>query len=430
MWVFMQLKAKALLLASVSLLAIVPCEKGFAGGLMLYETASDNVGLANAGAAARAQGPSTIASNPAGLSYLRGTQVSAGGQVLFGDLSFERDASTNTSGSGSGNVLDLMPGASFFISHALSDQWVIGFGAYGDFGLAQNYDDDWSGRYFVQSASIMGLSLVPSVAYRIDDQWSVGGGVKAMYGSLKAEAAIDQAPLGLASRRDGQYKYEDGTWGYGFNAGLIYAPQPGTRIGLAYTSRVDLTFDERLNVKADGPLLSRLDGLNTQLDIRVPQTVTLSLYRQLDPQWAFLASANWQDWSRFGDIGVQVDSSLTGVQTTTVDARFKDTYQLALGAQYQASERLRWDFGIAYDTSAVSDANRTLTVPMGAAWRFATGLNYALNQETDVNFSWVTVWMNDLPVDQQKSLSGDRTSGQFSNAWIHAVTGSLVWRFP
>ena len=53
-----------------------------AGGIMLYEIGSDNTGLANAGAAARAQGPSTIASNPAGLSYLPGTQVSAGGPAV------------------------------------------------------------------------------------------------------------------------------------------------------------------------------------------------------------------------------------------------------------------------------------------------------------------------------------------------------------
>lgn len=425
----MQLTVKALLMTSVSLLTIAPCERGFAGGLMLYEIATDNTGLANAGAAARAQGPSTIASNPAGLSYLSGTQISTGGQILFGDLTFERDASTTTSGKGSGNVLDPIPGASFFLSHALDEQWAVGFGAYGDFGLAQNYDNDWSGRYFVQSASVMGLSLVPSVAYRIDEQWSVGVGLKAMYGMLKAEAAINQAPLGLTTRADGQYKYEDGTWGYGFNAGAIYAPQPGTRIGLAYTSQIDLAFEERLDVKASGPLLNRLDGLTTQLDLSVPQTLTLSLYQKLDPQWALLATANWQDWSRFGEIGVQVDSSLTGGRASTLDAGFKDTYQLALGAQYQASNRLRWDFGVAYDTSAVSDANRTLTVPMGAAWRFATGLTYALNHETDVNVSWVTVWMDDLPVDQQKSLSGDRTSGQFSNAWIHALSGSLVWRF-
>ena len=425
----MRLNAKALLLASVACLSMAPFDQGFAGGLMLYETAGDNVGLANAGAAARAQGPSTIASNPAGLSYLEGTQVSAGGQVLFGDLHFERDASRNTSGSGSGNVLEPIPAASFFISHALSDPWVIGFGAYGDFGLAQHYNDGWSGRYFVQRASIMGLSLVPSVAYRINEQWSLGVGVKAMYGSLKYEAAINQAPLARRSGDDGQYRYDDGTWGYGFNAGVIYAPQAGTRIGLAYTSQVDLSFDQRLQVKAGGPLLSHLDGLTTQLDLSVPQTLTLSLYRQLGSQWALLASANWQDWSRFGDVGVQLDSTLTGARATTLDARFKDTYQLAIGAQYQANERMRWDFGMAYDSSAVADAHRTLTVPMGAAWRFATGMTYALERETDLNFSWVTVWMNDLPVEQQKSWSGDRTSGQFSNAWLHAVSASLVWRF-
>ena len=31
--------------------------------------------------------------------------------------------------------------------------WSIGFGQYADFGLAANYDNDWSGRYFAQNAS-------------------------------------------------------------------------------------------------------------------------------------------------------------------------------------------------------------------------------------------------------------------------------------
>jgi|UniRef100_UPI0030D7F790 long-chain fatty acid transport protein len=400
-----------------------------AGGLMLYEIGTDNTGLANAGSAARAQGPSTIASNPAGLSYLAGTQVSAGAQVLFGDLTFNRDSATTTSGSGSGNVLDPIPGGSFFISHQLDEQWSVGFGSYGDFGLAENYDDDWSGRYFVQSASIAGLSLVPSVAYRFNEQWSMGIGLKAMYGMLESEAAIDQSPLGLTDRADGQYTFKDGTWGYGANVGVIYAPQAGTRIGLTYTSQISLDFEDRLDVNASSPLVSRLDGLNTKLSLNVPQTATLSLYQQLDPQWALLASVNWQDWSQFGDIGLEVDTSAAGSRSTRIDAQYDDTYQLALGAQYQMNPDLLWNFGVAYDTSAVSDSNRTLTVPMGDAWRFATGLTYSLDQDTDLNFSWVAVWMGDMPVDQQKPLTGERVSGEFSNAWIQALTGNMTWRF-
>lgn len=422
----MPLKLSAL---PLSLLALCCSPLVQAGGIMLYEVGSDNTGLVNAGAAARAQGPSTIASNPAGLSYLPGTQVTAGAQLLYGDVSFETDSSTTTNGGNGGNALPLTPGGSLFISHQLDEQWSIGFGSYGDFGLAENYDNDWAGRYFVQNASIAGLSLVPSAAYKFNEQWSLGVGLKAMYGMLQADAAINRAPFGLLERADGQFKYADNTWGYGANLGVIYAPQPGTRIGLAYTSKVDLNFEDRLDVKGSGPLMDRLADLKTKLDMSVPQTATLSLYQQLDPQWALLASVNWQDWSNFGEVAIEVDTSLLGAVSSTVNANYKDTYQLALGTQYQATPKLLWNAGIAYDSSAVSDSHRSVTMPMGEAWRVGTGATYSLDQNTDLNLSWDLVWMGDMPVQQSKSLSGERLSGQYSNAWIQTVTGNMTWRF-
>ncbi len=66
---------------------------------------------------------------------------------------------------------------------------------------------------------------------------------------------------------------------------------------------------------------------------------------------------------------------------------------------------------------------------MGESWRLAVGLTYALDKDTDVNLSWATVWLGDMPVDQSKSLSGDRISGQFSNSWIQVLTGNMSWRF-
>ncbi|WP_166366332.1 OmpP1/FadL family transporter [Pseudomonas akapageensis] len=425
----MQSKLHALSVYTVFLLPLCYHAQSHAGGIMLYEIATDNAGLANAGAAARAQGPSTIASNPAGMTYLKGTQITAGAQILYGDLKFDRDDSTNGTGSGSGNILDPIPGASFFVSHQLDDQWSVGFGTYGDFGLAIKYDNDWSGRYFDQDASIAGLSLVPSIAYRFDDQWSVGLGVKAMYGMIQSQAAINRAPFGFTDRADGQFKYKDSAWGYGANLGVIYAPQPGTRIGLAYTSEIKLDFKDHLAVTGDGPLLQRINGLDTELDIKVPQTVTLSLYHQLDKQWALLASANWQDWSKFGDIGVDVDTAVAGTQSTTVNANFKDTWQLAVGGQFQATPENLWSFGIAYDSSAVDDSDRAFLLPVGESWRLAAGWTYSLAPDTDLNLSWVTVWLGDMPVDQTKSLSGVRTSGQFDNAWIQAFTGNMTWRF-
>lgn len=240
-----------------------------AGGIMLDEIGTDNTGLVNAGNAARAQGPSTIASSPAGMSYLDGTQIAAGAQLLFGDLSFKRDGSTTRSGGNGGNALPLIPGPNLFVSHQVDDQWSLGLGFYGDFGLALDYGDDWAGRCQIQNPSIIGASLVPSACYRINDQWSMGLCFRAMYAMLDSEAAIDRAPFGLLDRADGQFSYEDQTWGYGARLGVIYAPRPGTCIGLAYSSSIDLDFDERLDVDGSGPLLTRLDNAQLQLEMTV-----------------------------------------------------------------------------------------------------------------------------------------------------------------
>ncbi len=425
----MRAKSNLLPISAFTLLALYGGQQVQAGGLMLYEIGTDNTGLANAGAAARAQGPSTIASNPAGLSYLEGTQITAGAQVLYGDMTFDTNADTNTAGSSSDNIIDPMPAGNFFISHSLDDKWSVGFGSYGDFGLKVKYRNNWSGRYFAQDGKLLGLSLVPSTAYRINDEWSVGFGLEAMYAMLQAQTAINRAPFGLTNRADGQYKYQDDTWGYGSHAGVIYMPQPGTRVGLAYTSQINLDFEDRLDVKGTGPALNRLDSAKTQLQASVPQTATLSLYQQLNPQWAGLASVNWQDWSQFGDINLDVNTALGRSTSTTIHASYIDTYQLALGAQYQATPEWLWNAGIAYDTSAVSNKNRTFVAPIDSTLRLGTGATYAMDKNTDVNVSWSIACMGDVSVDQSKSLSGNRTSGQFNDAWIQTITANMTWRF-
>ncbi|MNF08760.1 hypothetical protein D3C80_2092610 [compost metagenome] len=69
---------------------------------------------------------------------------------------------------------------------------------------------------------------------------------------------------------------------------------------------------------------------------------------------------------------------------------------------------------------------------MGEAWRFATGITYALDKRTDLNLSYALVWIGDMPISQQKALPADqpkRVSGAFEDAWIQALSGSATWRF-
>ncbi|MGH8349223.1 MAG: OmpP1/FadL family transporter, partial [Pseudomonas sp.] len=220
----------------------------WAGGLFIYETGQEGNGLANAGAAVLARDPSVLMSNPAGIAELQGTQISANAQVILGDIHFSRDSNNQFGGNEGGNALQYLPGASIFISHQLDDRSAIGFGMYGNFGLALNYDDDWAGRYFSQETAIIGVSFQPTYAYNVTDDLSLGIGPRLMYAYYRTEMAINNNPLGLLNTPDGQLEFKDTDVGYGVNLGLLYHLDQRTQIGLAYTSKIDLEFKDSPSV--------------------------------------------------------------------------------------------------------------------------------------------------------------------------------------
>ena len=419
--------------AAVALATLCLDSPAWAGGILIYEAGQEGNGLANAGSAALANDPSVLMSNPAGITRLQGTQISANAQVIFGDIRFSRGSANQFDGNEGGNALQYLPGTSLFISHQIDDRAAIGFGMYGNFGLALDYDDDWAGRYFTQEAAVIGVSMQPTLAYKFTDYLSIGIGPRIMVGYYRTEMAINNNLLGLADRPDGQLEYKDTDVGVGVNLGLLYQVTPRTRVGLAYTSKVKLEFDDKPHLKdISNPLLNvalrRLDVDSLELDLNVPQTATFSIAHELDEQWTLLGSLNWQDWSDFGDVGVEVDSNAGGT-SRTVDRKYKDTWHASVGAQYQATRQWRWSLGLGYDSSAVDDKDRTVDNPMGEAWRLAAGVNYQVEEGLDLHLAYTLVWLGDMDIDQTKARSGSTLAGSYDNSALHILGGGATWRF-
>ncbi|MDH2076986.1 MULTISPECIES: OmpP1/FadL family transporter [Pseudomonas] len=404
-----------------------------AGGIMIYEAGHEGTGLANAGSAVMASDPSILMTNPAGISQLAGTQINFNAQLILGDVSFSRDNANTFGGNEGGNALKYLPGSSFFISHQLDERSSIGFGMYGNFGLALDYDDDWAGRYFAQESAIIGVSFQPTYAYKITDDLSVGLGPRFMLGYFRTEVAVNNNVLGLGNAEDGQLRYKDTDWGTGANVGVLYNLNERTKLGLAWTSKIKLKFEDKPELKKiTNPLLrlalNRLDADQLNVDMNVPQTVTTSVSYQLDPQWTLLGSLGWQDWSDFGKVGVEVDTGL-GSTSRTAQRQYKDTWHASIGAQHQINPKLRWNVGLGYDSSAVDDKDRTVDNPMNEAWRLATGVSYALQEDVDVHMSYTLIYLGDMDVQQTKARSGGSVSGEYKNAALHVLGGGMVWRF-
>jgi len=378
-----------------------------AGGLYLYEIGTEDLGLANAGTAARAQDASTVASNPAGMTRLAGNQLTLGAQVLYGDLPYELD---NPYLEGPGNVVGWLPAASSFYSHSISDDLKVGIALYGNFGLSLGFGDDWAGRNLVTDTTMMGLTLQPSMAYRINKMWSVGAGLGINLGlfSLTRDKLLTGEEV----------KLDDTDWAPNGKLSVLFEPCRFARLGLTYTSKVDYEFD----IEASGnlPVGGMPWTLPIDASVDAPQQAMFSTVLVLNDKWSLLGNIGWQDWGAFSDLSINV-----GPVTRSSSLELQDTWHGALGTQFQMTAATRLDFGIAYDTSMYEDQNNTsFTMPSGATWRFGTGVQQQLNEKSSVGVAFEYLLSEDASVSSPALLAGS-----YDNPEMFFMSVNYSYRF-
>ena len=416
----------ATLLAPAAIVALTGIQEARAGGILFYEFATPDVGLASAGFAARADDASTLFKNPAGMSRLDGAQFQAGVQALYGNVSFSPNAQTSPrlGTDDGGNAVGWVPDASLFVTVPLGQRWRVGLGTLSYFGTAVDYGDDWVGRYFVQKSILLGVTLMPSASFQVTDWLSVGAGLNAMYGYANAHIAVNNI-IGP----DGQMRLIDSTWGFGADVGVLIQVSEKTRFGITYLSPVRLNFKATPSFTGLGTVLGALLANPPELDlgITVPQSVMVSAYHALNEKWSLMADFGWQNWNQFHNLRVEFNSRLT---TTAIQPEFRDTWHGAFGAQYRASEKWLFSAGVAFDSSAANGENRTFTLPIGQAWRFGLGMGYQLNRAVKIAAAETFAWVGDMSINRgsERSLQG-RVSGTFDDAWVSFTSLSVSWSF-
>ena len=375
----------------------------------MYEIGTEDLGLANAGSAARAQDASVIANNPAGMTRLQGNQLTVGAQMLYGDLDYTLN---DPYLSGPGNIVGWMPGGSAFYSHSINDDLKLGIGMYGNFGLSMDFGDTWAGHNLVKEVTLMALTLQPSLAYRLNNQWSVGAGLGINYG-------IFSLTRDLTVLRGGyEVKNDDTDIAPNVKVGILFEPSARTRLGLAYTSKTDYSFD--IDATGTLPRSGRSWTLPVDAMIDAPQQVMFSGVQVLNDKWSLLGEIGWQDWSTLS----QAEVDLNNV-TLSSKLDFQDTWHGAVGAQYQLTADTRLNFGVAYDSSMYEDQNDTsMVLPSGASWRFGTGVQRQLNDHSSLGIAFEYLISDDARV-----VSPDVLAGSYNSPEMYFTALNYTYRF-
>jgi long-chain fatty acid transport protein len=433
-------------------------------GFMLFEQSGRAMGSAYAGEGAVAADATTIFYNPAGMTLLEGTQFATSGFLVWTHFSFENNGSrlndavggAPLSGGNGGGAGSAQPIPTFFLSHQLTDRVSVGLGVSAPFGLQTEWPRGWIGRYNARFSQVQTYNFNPSLAVRVTDWLSLGGGANVEYlnatltnnldlGSIcqiqGAQAGITPAfcnALGLKPQKvDGFVSLKGNSWAAGYNFGALFSPTSGTRIGLTYRSRMthDVEGDADFRIPKNGQILRKVSGALVDTPVSVsatlPDRASISLYQQITDEWAFLADFSWTHWSLFKQL--QFNFANPKQPSVTEPEEWNNSERYALGAVYTPSKKWSFRSGYAFDSSPVPDpTHRTARIPDSDRHWLAIGFGYTPTTQLRVDLSYAHIFSPAGPTDNPDPVTGARTVGHFSafaDLFAFQVTYLVDWSF-
>ena len=415
-----------LLLTRLTLIAVFIfwSTQSLAGGLYIYEMANTtDIGTAGAGLSAKAQDASVVFNNPAGMTRIKQPELLAGGVLFHLRAPFDTGSGTTMSGPDS-NTSEYFGGGNISYVHPLGNDFTFGVSTQNFFGLALDWDHDWKGRHTSNNEWLIAPQVQPTVAYKINDTISVGVGAALTYGYLKTKFAVYSPATGT----DGRAKIEDTDTAVQGNLGVMMELSKDTRIGIRYLTETSLDFEDNISTSGVSPVEDAvLDDLGTiDLGLKMPQAINVSLFHQVDSDWALLGSLGWEDWSQFSRVRVGFDN--LGNATTT-DIGAKDSYHFGIATQYQYDSELMLTAGFSFDSAIFGDTNRSIALPLTDMYRYGVGFENSAEKNFKYGGGLELLWEGDIPVNDINSEAGDVNDGEYENVYFIFATLYGSWKF-
>lgn len=410
-------------------------------------------------AAAEAADATTIFTNPAGLTKLEQSEVTAAVNLVAPHIKYsdaeatyrngkpvKTDSSGRSPATRSGKITeDITPAPHLYGAYKMSDDVTLGLGVYVPFASSTDYDDSSVLRHHLNKLGLTTIAVEPVVAYKFNDQHSFGVGAIAQYSTAEVRKYADWDASGSISAMgrdvtglaDGKAEVKGKDWGFGYQLGWMWDVNERTRVGVNYRSKVEHKLKGSADWSAQGPAITtplpQLGG-QTAYDMAIkargyvphekasvkivtPETLSVhGMYKATDKLNLF-GDVTWTRHSRFNQvnlmfentkvIGINDDKTPKTSNTTIIKPNWRNTYKVAIGGSYQYSQPLQLRAGIAFDQTPVRGAQSRLnTLPDGNRIWYSVGAKYQPNKNHVFDVAYSHIHINDTTFSSAAS-TGD-----------------------
>ena len=376
------------------------------------------------GLAASADSAQTASSNPAGIARFSQRAVEA--DVLW----FTSESEWQSEFSGTGTQFNSKDSGDTVVPRVaiiqpLGDKFSTSFTFLGT-GFSDDLGD-WPGRYFIESYDSVYISAFPSLAYRIDDQWSVAASVAVTYSSFEQERAVRN--IFDPGFGDGRSKIEADSVEFGWGLSTLYQSSARTRWGLTYQSEINPQRDADNELTGLGPnteaAMRRLNVLDTDITIEStsPQSMLAGVYHEFGNNAAVTADLAWINFSNFR----LSEFYYNGQSFARNDANYNDIYALSGSYTWPVADRWMLGVGGLVTNQMIDDDERSMTLRLDALWSLGLAAEWQWTTSRRVKMSVSYMGMDDAPVSTPSIPGFGSLEGKFTQRDILLLQLGMSW---
>lgn len=360
------MKRRALLLLTVLAPAAAPLS---AAGFALFQHGGR--GAAQTGAfVARADDPSAVRSNPAGVARLDGVQFAAG--LDFQAPADELDSPGRTDRA---HHIIQFPAALYatWKPKDLAVPLAFGLSIDAPFWTITNWDTAlFPGRFDTIRQETSLFELRPTVAWAIDERWSLGGSLRYVRGGFETSFATLETFNGAQGLVPAEITGEAASQvdGLGFDLGVQYSARRwglGAVVssGVSLEGSGDIDYfprDPFTNATAEAAFARRFVSSSASMNFELPPTASVGVWWGFGDRLQVEADLVWSGWSALDRTRIGISrnpyaSDFFGAPPALDRRRdWSDVVSLRLGAEWDLSPMWSLGGGLAFEPSPVPDA--------------------------------------------------------------------------
>ncbi|MFO7728833.1 MAG: outer membrane protein transport protein [Desulfonatronovibrio sp.] len=418
---------KTVIVAAI-LIFFVQAGNIYSAGFSLYEWGARGTAMGGT-MIGRADDPSAVAYNPAGITQLEGIQTMMGLSVVSPSGEIETPGGTTTSIERNNWI---PPHA--YLTYQMNDWAWLGLGVYTRFGLGTEYEDDWVGRYNTVFTRVQSASFNPNLAFKLSEKFSLAVGAEVMWFDFHQEKATNSWAPGVRAA-DIDAKLDGDSYGFGGNIALHYKPNNTWAFGLTYKSRVKQSVSGKIKFKRQPgvPLPATwFENSSAEGDIVLPDSFGLGIMFRPYEKLTLEANAIYSLWSTYDELKIKYKKDLTPgnpagpTKVSAADKKWEDVWRFQIGAEYDLTDLIDVRLGYVYDQ--IPDRDKYADYMTPTSHRHIINAGLGLNWEkVSVDLSYSFLWFNNRSIDGRPEHGV--VDSRFKEGKTHLTGVSLTYRF-